>query len=387
MTKTSTGKVPAAKPGAPRLLHLFSRFGAEDPTAQRAVAVLNGLGGRMQHMIVSADKGASDAVHGIDRGIGYTMDSGFPRLDAGLARPGRLQRIASRMGQFDLVLSYGRGALGAPLAHTLFGQPLGLPPLIHHDDGEDETDRQRQGFRSLWYRRVGFGRSSGVVVPTETMEGIALTAWRQPLGRVKLIRDGVNLARFASTSKRDAIPRLVKHEGELWAVCFAQDAEDWSLGALIAAFDKLEYDWHLILVGGGADHAEISRRQLEDRIHAAPAGADAATLLGLADMVLQPASTRTLGRETLWAMAAGQALVGYASGEIGDAVAEANARFLLPPLAQYSALDAMRELANDPSLRRKVGKANRAQAEAQRDATAMIAAYRRLYTSAIERAG
>ncbi|HEU4820573.1 MAG TPA: glycosyltransferase, partial [Qipengyuania sp.] len=191
----------SVRPGAPRVLHVHASFADDLPPARRCARLIDAFGGRWAHTIVSAS-GDFSAGDGLAKGIKIRRLGNFPAL-GGLPMPGRLQRIARALQDYDLVLTYGRGAIDAALAHTMFSKVHALPPLIHHEDGSDETPRQRRGMRSKWYRRVGLGKAAGLVVPTETMEHAALIEWQQPLGRVKTIRDGVDLKRFTRVPKPD----------------------------------------------------------------------------------------------------------------------------------------------------------------------------------------
>lgn len=123
--------------GVPRVLHILGSLAAGDPQAERCVRLLNAFGGRLRHALHAAD-GDYGALAGVERGVPVERREAFPRL-RGLPLPGRLQAIARAMTDFHLVLTYGRAGAGAALAHTAFSQVHALPPLIHHEDGSDQT--------------------------------------------------------------------------------------------------------------------------------------------------------------------------------------------------------------------------------------------------------
>lgn len=373
----------SAKPGAPRVLHIHAAFAAERPLAQRCARLIAAFGGRLAHTIVSAS-GDWSAADTLARGIAVRRLSDFPAL-AGLPLPGRLQRIARAMQDYDLVLTYGRGAVQAALAHTMFSKVHALPPLIHHEDGSDETSRQRRGFRSKWYRRVGLGKAAGLVVPTETMEHAALVDWQQPLGRVKLIRDGVDLKRFTYAAKPDAIARLLKRPGELWLGCFAQAGPEADMIALVRGVAALAPEWHLVIVGAAPNDssvaAAITNVGLEHRVHFAPGSTDRAAALALFDIVVAVNGPEPLAATVIEAMAAARPVVAFDAGETVAALAPGNADLI----AGQSMTAALERLAGDRFLRQSIGAANREKASAERGEAVMIAAYRRLYSSAIGR--
>ncbi len=369
--------------GTPRVVHIFASFAQDDPQARRCARLIEAFGGRLAHTVVSGS-GDFSATDALTTGIKVQRLEKFPMLH-GLPLPGRLQRIARALQDYDLVLTYGRGAIDAALAHTMFSKVHALPPLIHHEDGSDETARQRRGTRSKWYRRVGLGKAAGLVVPSETMEHAALIDWQQPLGRVKTIRDGVELKRFSRVAKPDAITRLLKRPGEYWVGCIALSGSESDVVALVQATERLAPEWHLVIFGeaptGGLVTLEVARRALDHRIHFAPVATDRAAALALFDIVAVAPEPEPLSMAVIEAMAAGRPIAVFGGADIAQALGTDNADLV----ADHTASEALERLAGDRYLRDRIGSGNRERAEAERDETAMIAAYRRLYSSAIGR--
>lgn len=368
----------SGKPGAPRVLHIHASLAAGDPQAERCVRIIASFGGRLRHTLVAAD-GDFGALAGIPKGVSVERLTSFPAL-AGLPLPGRLQRIARAMVDFHLVLTYGRGGIGAALAHTAFGEFYALPPLIHHEDGSDETPAQRRGLWSKWLRRLGLGKAAGLVVPSETMEAAALVDWHQPIGRVKMIPDGVDLKRFTREPQPDAIARLLKRPGEFWIGCFARHDGSERLGELVAALGELEETWHLVIVGDGPRRSQVeaerTRLALDHRVHFVSDVRDHAAAFGLFDILAAPGGTEPLPLSVIEAMAAGKPVVGLDPVEAAAALSPDNAA---------GDNDDLGRLAGDDYLRRALGAANRERARAERTEAAMLASYRRLYASALKR--
>lgn len=378
----------ASTGGSPRVLHIHGSLAAEDPQAERCVRVIKALGGRARHTMVSLD-GDHAALDRLAKAAPVERHGAFPAV-RGLPTPGKLQRMARVMVDYHLILTYGRAGTVAALAHTMFSDLLGLPPLIHHEDGSDETARERAGLRSNWYRRVGLGKAAGLVVPTEPMEHEALVRWQQPFGRVKTIPDGVDLDQFRGARKADGIPRLVKRAGERWIGCEARFAAAADSAPLLAALGDLEPSWHLVLVGDGPARAEVaakvSAQALDHRVHFVPELADCRVLAKVADIVVSMPHGPFLPQGILDAMAAGKPIVGFETGALAANVSADNAPFVVEPGEGESAFSqALQQLSLDDFLRRRIGEANRERAEKDRDARTMIAAYRRLYASAMGR--
>ena len=381
-----SGKSGAAV-GIPRVLHIHGSLAASNPLAERCAQLIDAFGGRLRHTMVSGDRDWR-ALDGIAKGVPVERREHFPGLN-GLPTPGRLQKIAQGMTDYHLVLSYGRGAIDAALARTMFSQVYALPPLVHHEDGSDENARRRHGLRSAWSRRIGLGKAAGLVVPTEAMEAVALNDWQQPLGRVKLIRDGIDLKALASKRKGDAIPRLLKRPGERWIGCQARFDGSETLGALLKALGDIAGEWHLVLLGEGpakaAIAAQVTELTLDNRVHFVPHLPDPATLTRLSDIVAVVGGLDPLPRAALEAMGAGKPVVGFDQGELATSLATDNGEFLLAPGDEGGLHGALERLAGDDFLRQRIGAANRKRAGAERDAKVMIAAYGRLYASAMGR--
>lgn len=372
-------------PGSPRVLHVHGSMAAGNPLAERCARVIESFGGRMRHSIASGD-GNWSALAAVSKGVPVERLATFPSL-AGAPLPGRLQKLAQAMTDYHLVLSYGREGIAAALAHTLFSQVYKLPPLIHHEDGSDETARERRGWRSTWYRRIGLGKAAGLVVPTELMEGEALVRWQQPFGRVKTIRDGVPIDQRKGGPP--AIPRLVKRAGEHWIGIAARFDGGEDLVAWLGALGDIDPSWHLVLVGDGPQRAAIEAdardRALANRVHIVTRFADPASLAAHCDIVGLAGGPEPTPRSALLAMAAGKPVAGFETGELAAALAEANAPFVAMPGDGAGLVAALRQLTDDALLRRRIGEANRERAASEHSEKAMIAAYRRLYASALGR--
>lgn len=373
-----------AKAGAgPRILHLHSTFSAGGKE-MRCVQLINAFGPRVQHAIVSASPTEMAAAQHISTGIPVTYPADFPSL-VGKPLPGRLQRLARAMAGYDLVLTYNWGAMDAVMAHTLFGQALGLPRLIHHEDGFNADERDRLKRSRNWYRRIALGRASGLVVPSETLERIALEVWDQPIGRVRHIANGVATARYGKRCKPDALRGVVKREGELWLGTLAGLRAVKNLPRLVRAFSALPEPWQLVIVGEGPERdairAEAERLGLSHRVHLPGFAADPARFVGLFDLFALSSDSEQAPISLIEAMAAGCPVAATDVGDIAAMVAPENQPFVVRSEAELAG--ALQQLAADPSLRAALGKANAHRARGTFDEKAMIASYRRLYSSAL----
>jgi glycosyltransferase involved in cell wall biosynthesis len=282
------------------------------------------------------------------------------------------------MAGYDLLCTYGPGALDAVLAHTLFADAYRLAPLVHHEGPGGERDR------STFFRRIALGRTAALVVSTRELEQVALGSWQQPRSRVRPIPDGIDIAAYAAAPKRDAVPGLVKRRGELWLGTLASPGSAGLLGPLIRSLATLPPEWQLVIGGELPEDVdavqEAARAGVEDRVHSVALPAHRATLIGLFDLYAAPSA----GGGTMEAMAAGLPILAPRGGEAEALVSTANAP-LLADGADDTALGAALVPLLDKATRRRVGEANRVKATAEFDQKQMIDRSRALYLNLLGR--
>lgn len=373
---------------APRLrvLHLHSSF---DPGGKemRAVQLINAFGPEVAHSIVSAVSGALGAAKAIEPGV--TVDfPDFPSL-TGKPFPRRLQSLARAMAGFDLVLTYNWGAMDAVLAHTAFAEVMQLPPLIHHEDGFNRDEANRLKWHRNLFRRVALFRAQGLVVPSQRLEHIARTAWKQPAGMVSRIPNGVPVFAYGRKPKADALPRVIKHPGELWLGTLAGLRAVKNLPRLVRAFAPLAEEWQLVILGEGPERdairAEAIRLGVGHRVHLPGHVAHPAGVMGLFDLFALSSDSEQFPISVVEAMASSLAIAAPRVGDVAAMVAAENRPYLAEPGDEGALAAALLALSEDTALRALIGAANRARAEAEYDEARMIAAYRRLYAGAMGR--
>lgn len=315
----------------------------------------------------------------VGQSIKTTAVDGFPEL-AGFPGPKRLNALARAMQPYDLILTYGANSLDAVMAHTAFSQAYAMPPLVHHE-GDRDPEPPKEGRARLLYRRVAFGRCSGIVVPNEAWEAQALVAWQQPLGRVKRIGHGFDVRRFAAKPKPDAMPGLIKKKDERWAGLVWDGQDDSALSVSVEAMTKLHDGWQLVVLADAEVRdtllALADRNGIYHRVHLVQPGDTLDRALGLLDVFL--AIDTSLVRE---AMAAGLPVVTSSVG-LSEDIEPGSANLV------YDDGDQLRNILDrfdrDPAPFAKAGEANRRQALAQFDEQALIGKLHRLYASAMKR--
>ncbi|MDD3798790.1 MAG: glycosyltransferase family 4 protein [Novosphingobium sp.] len=369
-----------------RFLHLHSTFNAGGKEL-RCARLINAFGPGIAHTIVSAEPRALAAGGRISPSIPVRYSSNFPSL-TGFPFPWRLQRIADAMRGFDLVLTYNWGAMDAVMAHTLFAAPFGLPPLVHHEDGFNADEAGGLKRSRNWYRRLALGRADALVVPSQGLERIAREVWFQPREKVHRIANGIATAAFAKRPRKDALPRLIKREGESWVGTLAGLRPVKNLPRLVRAFSSLPDHWHLVILGEGPEREaireEVMRCGIVHRVHM-PGFADPAQAAGLFDIFALSSDSEQFPLSVVEGMAAGLPVAAPAVGDVAQIVVEENRPFIVPPGDEAALAGALQRLASDETLRRAVGAANRERARRHFDEAGMIAAYRALYAGLIGR--
>ncbi|WP_137679667.1 glycosyltransferase family 4 protein [Aurantiacibacter suaedae] len=371
---------------APRILHLHSTFDAGGKEV-RCVRLINHWGKAAEHAIVSGDperRGAASL-------LGKTAKVSWPKFPSltGKTTPGRFKKIAEAMAGYDLICTYNWGAIDAAMAHTLFADMFKLPPLVHHEDGFNEDEAGGLKWRRNFYRRIALGRSAALVVPSHTLEAIALDVWQQPRSRVQRIANGIDTRAFAAPPKRDILPRLVKHKDEFWIGTLAGLRKVKQLDMLIRAMTYVPPEWQLVIAGDGPERESLlglaESLGVEDRVHLPGFVAEPQKLVGLFDIFALSSQSEQQPISLIEAMAAGLPAVAPRVGDIGSMVASDNGPLLVDVGDQEALTKALDSLARDPAARKRIGQANRDKARAEFDELRMVERYRALYWGLMDR--
>ena len=367
----------------PHILHVHGSFTLGGKEA-RAIRLMNIWAGKARHSIVSADPRALGARAAIDPGVAVDFPDDAPPF-AGKPGLARYRHIIAFLKRFDLVLTYNWGAMDAVMAHRLAGgTAAGLPPLIHHEDGfnADEVDRLKTK-RNL-FRRLGLQRAHALVVPSVRLEGIARDIWKQPAARVHLIRNGIDVARYAAAPAPCAIPGLVRTPGKLLVGTLAGLRPVKNIPRLVRAVAAHRDRLQLVVVGEGPDRdailAEAAAQGLDD-LHLAGFMDRPWRFVGLFDIFALSSDSEQFPISLVEAMAAGLPAASMDVGDVANMVAPENRPFVVPDEAGLAG--ALGALAADAGLRSRLGAANRQRAERDYAEQCMVDAYARLYGEAM----
>jgi L-malate glycosyltransferase len=284
------------------------------------------------------------------------------------------------------VLTYNWGAFDAVMARYLFRGP----PLIHHEDGFNEDEAEGLKTSRNLYRRLGLSAAHKLVVPSQRLEKIARTAWAQPPERIERIPNGIPVVRYAAAPEEGVMPGFDKREGEVVIGTVAGLRAVKNLPRLVRAFAGMRSkNARLVIVGEGPESerimAEARVRGVADRVLLPGFLADPARYVGRFTIFALSSDSEQFPISLVEAMAAGLPIVATDVGDIGAMVSADNRPLIVDPRDEDAFSLALDSLAERPDLRRAIGRANRARAEADYDEGRMIGRYARLYGEAIGR--
>lgn len=371
----------------PHILHLHSSFSLGGKEA-RAVRLMNAWGDRARHTIVSGVEGQYGAQAAIVPGIAYEIAQNPPPL-TGRPSVARFEALAKYMRRFDLVLTYNWGAIDGVMARRAFGK--GAPPLIHHEDGFNADEAGGLKIERNLYRRIALSAAHALVVPSQTLERIALKPWKQPPERVRRIANGIPTKRYAVPPRPDAIPGLDKRDGDLVIGTLAGLREVKALPTLVAAVGGLGIKAKLVIVGEGPERDTIARAGaamgLGDRLIMPGFLPEPHKYIGLFDIFALSSLSEQFPIAVVEAMAAGLPVAATPVGDIAAMVSDENAPYLSRACDPVRLRDSLNYFVENPGWRKHVGAANRKKAQAEFDEDAMISAYAALYGDALARPG
>ncbi|MBX3564343.1 MAG: glycosyltransferase [Sphingomonas sp.] len=370
------------------ILHLHSTFNLGGKEA-RAVRLMNAFGDKARHTIVSAmpDQLAARAM--IDKGIKYEIALDPPPL-SGRPSVRRYEAIARYMRRFDLVLTYNWGAIDGVMAARVFGKDL--PPLVHHEDGFNADEAVRLNPVRNMYRRIALPAANALVVPSEKLQQVALTQWRQPPERLRRIANGVRTGLYSGKPDPKLIPELRKKKpGQVVIGTVAGLRPVKDLPMLVRACAGLNSRFKLVIVGEGPERQAIvdaaEGMGIEDDVILTGFLPEPHKYMGLFDIFALSSQSEQAPISVIEAMAAGLPVVAPDVGDISAMVCEYNRKYIAPERTEVLLRDRIDIFAQHSDLRQYVGAANRERARALYDESEMVFAYARLYAEAMGRPG
>jgi L-malate glycosyltransferase len=171
-------------------LHVLPDFGVGG-VALRTVRIMNHLGPRCRHTVISLD-GRTAAAERISEGI--TIELRAVQVDK-RRRIGNLLVFRRCLADLapDVMATYNWGAIEWAMVNRMWP----VCRHIHLEAGFGLDEATRQFRRRVIARRFALAKAHSVVVPSRTLERIALDIWRLPRDHVRYIPDGIDVHRFS----------------------------------------------------------------------------------------------------------------------------------------------------------------------------------------------
>jgi glycosyltransferase involved in cell wall biosynthesis len=360
------------------ILHVFSTFavgGAEVRTA----TLVNALGGEFRHTILSIN-GQRQAVSHVREPI-PCLDP--PTSTNPLKRPLQLRQLLRRERP-DLVITYNWGAIEAVMAaRSLF------MPVIHTEDGFGPEEAVQLLARRVWTRRILLRGCLWTVVPSRTLEKIALEEYRLARNRVQYIPNGIDLNRFHPGRDLELRTSLGFSSKAIVFGTIGALRPEKNLPFLLQAFRKAAIpNSRLVLVGEGEGRKDLEclagELGIAGQVHFAGARKNTANYYRAFDIFVMSSVTEQMPLALLEAMGSGLPAICTDAGDTAMLLSAEKGPEILRQGDLGGYTQAMCILAGSAGLRKKFGEKNRARCEAEYGMKKMVDRYRELYRAALK---
>ena len=361
------------------IFHVFSTFCAGGPQVRTCV-IMNALGPEFLHTVTATD-GNFAAVSKINpdvscRTLPPPAGKGSPFYALSLSKTLRTVRP-------DLLVTYNWGAIDAVLAARI----APVCPTIHAEDGFGSDEAAGLKWRRVWMRRLVLNGVQSVVVPSKTLQAIALKRYRIRSDKVFRIPNGVDIDRFCP-SRNDAwrashgispATLLFGYVGRLGA--------EKNLEMMIRAFGSLRLvAAKLAIIGSGP-----CRSQLEEMVRELGLGErvlfighidDPAPCYQALDVFLMSSITEQMSIALLEAMAVGLPILCTDVGDSSEILGNPGPPAVVPSRDADAYLKSLGEIGANSELRVRLGTLNRTRCVEHYSQHRMVDTYRSLYSNA-----
>ena len=369
-----------------RILHVHSTFDLGGKEA-RTVQIMNNFGSRFEHTVVVGEYnslGARKAI-GPQTKVRFSGKKAPPILGKPSIR--RYYHLAKYMRQFDLILTYSWGAMDVAMTHWLFSSWMRLPRLIHQEDGFNEDETKKLLPKRNWFRWIALRGCHKVIVPSRTLEEIALSEWGVPERKLIRISNGIDVKSYQSGPRPDAIPGIIKRDSEIIVGTVAGLRTVKNLARLVRVIAATDSNVRLVIVGEGSARskitAEAKRVGVYDRLVMPGFLEEPWRFIGLFDIFALSSDSEQFPIALIEAMAANRPVVATDVGDTRHMVAQSNKDYIVPKDDEELFAAAIRELASNKLLREKIGADNGCVAEEKYQETSMLTRYKSLYEEAM----
>ncbi len=250
-----------------------------------------------------------------------------------------------------------------------------------HNMAEKEVD-----WVGKWIHRVAFRAG---VVPVAIAEEVARSLERvYGLRNLPLIPNGIPVDQYALAEEVRKAWRTREgyEESAVLLVSVARMSPQKDHFSLIQAFSiasSRSSQLRLLLVGDGSLRskleAQVKALDLKDKVRFLGVRADVPEILAAADMFVLSSQWEGNPLSVMEAMAAGKPVIATAVGGVPELIQHGISGVLVPPGDVEALAEAILKLADDPNLRRQMGKEAFRRAKERFDVSVMVREYEFLY--------
>lgn len=361
---------------ARHVMHVLPGFGIGGIQV-RLTRIINALGPRFRHTILSLNN---------DVGCGERIDpTAAVTIEPAALHGNLLARLKTGADRIratapDLLATYNWGAIEWAMANRLH---VGVRHC-HFEDGFGPDETERPLWRRGILRRIALARTEAVIVPSHSLETIALRRWRLPESRVLYLPNGIEVGDFRQPVV--GAPPFPRGDNEIIIGTVAPLRPEKNLGRLLTAFARLDNrTTRLVIAGDGSERPTLEvmaqRLGIADRVFFLGAVREPQCALRFFDIFALSSDTEQMPMTVLEAMAAGLPIAAVEVGDVKHMVAPANRAFVVPR-GETTLATALAALVADAGRRHALGQINRAHVTAVFPFARMVEAYARLFEGA-----
>lgn len=365
-----------------RILHVFSSLELGG-TQRRFLDYIKGSEADFSHTVYAMDNNytALDGIDSVDRLMGG--ENLVPKGDTWQAI--KATRKILKEHRPDLLVTYNWGATEWVLANSVFS----ICPTIHIQDGFAEDEQDNEILKRRMLRALAYRTCHKIVVPSKTLEALALNSWKIPKKKLLFLPNGVELQRFTGDAD---VKLLAEHNLTDTPTIIGTVAglrSEKNIGRLIEAFSTVE-DSHpkakLVIVGDGVGMSAL--KMLAERVCSkgqvvfTGALANPEKILPTFDIFALSSDTEQMPLSVIEAMVCGLPIASTDVGDVRAMVSEENQPYIAGKDAAILA-ENIGDLLSDNDTARTIGAANKEKALSTYSLDDMIKAYDTLFNEAL----
>jgi len=371
------GAMKTPRAAAPAILHVM--WGFETGGAEiRLVRLANAMGRAWRHWIAPIS-GRASAKERFEPGVDWEIVE-TPRKST----PLEFARLIRRLRP-DLVQTYNWGAFDAAAGCVL----ARVCPLLHTEDGFGADEAEGPKTRRVLARRVVLPFARRVIVPSLTLERIALERYRLPRGKVERIPNGVDCLAFRP-GRNDELRRelgVAVDELVIGTVGHLRPEKDY--GFLLRAFAEARLEsCRLVIAGEGRERDGLRKLAAELGLSGRvlfPGVVEPAPWYRMFDLFVMSSMTEQMPLALLEAMATGLPALCTDAGDSAWMLDSPDLPAIVPRGDFSGYVEALKRWAADERLRREAGARNRARCEREFSLERMAERWRALYEECLGR--